>query len=315
MQDRRKIYAIGESLLDIIFRNSQPQTAKAGGSMLNSVVSLGRMKLPVSFISEYGFDDVGNLIDKFLKENGVDTSFIHRYHDGNTALAMAFLDKKNDAHYSFYKNYPSKRLDIIFPVLNKEDIVLCGSFYALSLEIRDKFKSFVLSAKENDAIVLYDPNFRKSHVNEVESLKPLIIENIMMATFVRGSDEDFRNIFGANNPDEAWETIRKYNKCMIYTYNSRGVYVRTSSFSGEFPVNKIKPVSTIGAGDSFNAGIIASLYRDNILNDGIENLGKTEWGKIITTAIEFASHVCMSYDNYIDFAFASKYLSASRHQM
>jgi fructokinase len=65
----------------------------------------------------------------------------------------------------------------------------------------------------------------------------------------------------------------------------------------------------------FQAGIIASLYRDNILNDGIENLGKTEWGKIITTAIEFASHVCMSYDNYIDFAFASKYLSASRHQM
>ena len=90
----RKIYAIGESLLDIIFREDQPQTAKAGGSMLNSVVSLGRMKLPVSFISEYGYDDVGNLIDKFLKENGVDTSFVHRYNDGNTSLALAFLNEK-----------------------------------------------------------------------------------------------------------------------------------------------------------------------------------------------------------------------------
>ena len=311
----RKTYAIGESLLDIIFRDGQPQTAKAGGSMLNSVVSLGRLKLPVSFISEYGYDDVGNLIDKFLKKNGVDTSFVHRYHDGNTALALAFLDKKNDAHYSFYKNYPSKRLDIIFPDLKNEDIVLCGSFYALSPGIRDKFKSFIRAAKENDAIVLYDPNFRKSHINEVENLKPLIIENIKMATIVRGSDEDFRNIFNVNNYEEAWKAIRKYNKCMIYTYNSEGVYVRTSSYSGKFPVRKIKPVSTIGAGDSFNAGIIASFYRENVFRDNIEEMGEREWRKIIGTAVEFASHVCMSYDNYIDLAFASKYLSASRDHM
>jgi fructokinase len=311
----RKIYAIGESLLDIIFRGDQPQTAKAGGSMLNSVVSLGRIKLAVSFISEYGYDDVGNLIDKFLKENGVDTSFVHRYYYGNTALALAFLNEKNDANYTFYKNYPAKRLDIDFPKIGKEDIVLFGSFYALSKEIRHRFMTFIETSKEKGAIIIYDPNFRKSHNNELKSLRPFIIENMQMATIVRGSNEDFRNIFGANNPEEAWEAIRKYNKRMIYTYNSEGVYVRTSSYSGEFPVNKIKPVSTIGAGDSFNAGIIASFYRDNILNDNIEKMRESEWTKTIGMAVEFASHVCMSYDNYIDLAFASKYLSASRHQI
>ena len=62
----RKIYAIGETLLDIIFKNNQPQTAKPGGAMLNSVVSVGRMDLPVYFISEYGIDDAGNLVDSFL---------------------------------------------------------------------------------------------------------------------------------------------------------------------------------------------------------------------------------------------------------
>jgi len=46
-----------------------------------------------------------------------------------------------------------------------------------------------------------------------ESLRPFIIDNMKMATIVRGSNEDFRNIFSANNPEEAWETIRKYNKC------------------------------------------------------------------------------------------------------
>jgi len=302
----RKIYAIGESLLDIIFRDAQPQTAKAGGSLLNSVVSLGRMSLPVSFISEYGCDDVGNLIDNFLKENGVDTSFVHRYHDGNTALALAFLDEKNDAHYSFYKSYPSKRLDINFPALNKEDIVLCGSFYALSSEIRDKYISFIQAAKKEGATVLYDPNFRKSHLNELESLKPLIIENIQLATIIRGSDEDFRNIFGSRNPEEAWKTVKNYCGCMVYTANVDGVYVKTNSFSGRYPVKRIKPVSTIGAGDNFNAGLIASFYRDKITADALVNLGEIEWEKIISLAINFATHVCLSYENYISKDFAKE---------
>ena len=58
----RNIFAIGESLLDIIFSDGLPNSAKAGGSMLNSVVSLGRIGLPVHFITEYGLDSPGKLI-------------------------------------------------------------------------------------------------------------------------------------------------------------------------------------------------------------------------------------------------------------
>jgi fructokinase len=311
----RRIYAIGETLLDIIFTDGKPHTAKAGGSMLNSVVSLGRIALPVSFISEYGCDDVGQMIDEFLKENGVGTSYVHRYEDGKTALALAFLDEKNDAHYSFYKNYPPKRLEIDFPLLTGEDIILCGSFYALSSEIRERFISFLHSARDRGATIIYDPNFRKSHLNELDSLKSMIIENIQLATIVRGSGEDFMNIFGAKKPEDAWRIIKEYCGCMVYTSVTEGVYVRTHSFSGKYPVRKINPVSTIGAGDNFNAGIIASLYRDKIGRKTIGTLGEKEWEKIINTAVEFATDVCMSYDNYIDPAFASKYLSASRFQI
>ena len=268
----RRIYGIGETVLDIIFKDGQPQAAKAGGSVLNSMVSMGRMELPVSFISEYGADDVGNLIDDFLRNNGVDTSFVHRYSQGSTALALAFLDEKNDAHYTFYKDYPGKRLDIDFPLIEEDDIVQCGSFYAIWPEIRDKFKIFVSGAYEKGAMVLYDPNFRKSHLSELGQLKPLIIENIKISSMVRGSDEDFRNIFGVNTPDEAWEEIRNYCKCLVYTANADGVFVRTPSFSGKFPVRRITPVSTIGAGDNFNAGIITSIIHKNIKREQLEEL-------------------------------------------
>ncbi len=302
----RKIYGIGETVLDIIFKENKPQAAKAGGSVLNSVVSMGRMNLPVSFISEYGQDDVGKLIDNFLNENGVDSSSVHRFKNGSTSLALAFLDAKNDAHYTFYKDFPEKRLDIEFPVIMKDDIVQCGSFYAIWPEIREKFKKFITQAKDNGALILYDPNFRPTHVSELNTLKPLIIENMKMTSLLRGSDEDFFNIFGTNSPDDAWKVARDYCRCLVYTANTEGVFVRTTSFSGKFPVQKITPVSTIGAGDNFNAGMLTSIYRNNIKNDQLEQLSEKEWSEIISTAVAFATHVCMSYENYISEEFAEK---------
>jgi fructokinase len=303
----RKIYAIGETLLDIIFRDDKPQTAKPGGSMLNTVVYLGRMSLPVSFISEYGMDDIGDLIDNFLKENGVSTSFVNRYTEGQTALALAFLDKKNDAHYTFYKSYPKNRLNIRFPELKKEDIVLCGSFYALSSGIRDKYLRFIKNANDAGAITLYDPNFRKSHLNEIESLRPMIIENMKMATIVRGSDEDFRNIFGTTTPGETHAAVKKYCSCIVYTSNAFGVYVFTPSFTGKFPVRKIEPLSTIGAGDNFNAGIIFALYNSGIKGEALNEAGENDWKTVISAAVDFATMVCTSYDNYISKEFAKEF--------
>lgn len=302
----RKIYGIGETVLDIIFKNGQPRAAKAGGSVLNSVVSMGRMELPVSFISEYGLDDIGTLIDNFLKENGVDSSFVHRFRDGNTSLALAFLNEKNDASYTFYKDFPEKRLDIEFPEIKIDDIIQCGSFYAIWPEIREKFKKFINNANENGGLILYDPNFRQSHLSELDTLRPLVIENMKMAGLLRGSDEDFMNIFGTKSPDEAYEAVKGFCKCLVYTANVDGVYVRTPAFAGKFPVQKIKPVSTIGAGDNFNAGMLTSIYRNNIKREQMEKLTEVDWSKIITTAVSFATHVCMSYENYISEEFAKE---------
>ena len=300
----RNIYGIGETVLDIIFKDGQPQAAKAGGSVLNSAVSMGRMGLPVSFISEYGVDDVGELIDNFLNENGVNTASVHRFEDGSTSLALAFLNEKNDANYTFYKDFPGKRLSIEFPQLQKEDILQFGSFYAIWPEIRVKIKKFIQNAHDNGALVFYDPNFRKSHISELAKLKPLIIENMRMSGLIRGSDEDFLNIFRVNCADEAWEVVKNYCMCLVYTSNTDGVYVRTNSFSGKFPVKTITPVSTIGAGDNFNAGMITSIHRNNISKNQLYKMGLKEWTLVIETAVDFATHVCLSYENYISEEFA-----------
>jgi len=274
--------------------------------MLNSAVSLGRISLPVFFISEYGDDEVGKIIDHFLNENGVGTSCVHHFKEGNTKLALAFLNEKNDASYTFYDKYPDKRLEIEFPAVCEDDIILCGSIYAITDEIRKKFRDFINMAKNNGAIVIYDPNFRSSHLSELDRLKPMIIENMQMASVIRGSDEDFSNIFGAGTPDEAWDVVRKYCNCLVYTANAEGVFVRTTSFSGRFSVKRIKPVSTIGAGDNFNAGMIASICKNPITRDQLDKMGEDEWSEVISMGVEFATNVCLSYENYISLEFAKE---------
>ena len=293
-------------MLDIIFKNNQPQAAKAGGAMLNSCVSLGRIGLPVSFISEYAGDSVGNIIDIFLSENGVGTRYVDHYKEGKTKLALAFLNERNDASYTFYQDYPEKRLSIDFPMIMKDDIILCGSIYSVTSEIRKKFTDLINRANENGAIVIYDPNFRPTHSADLEKLKPMIIENMKAAKLIRGSDEDFKNIFGASTPDEAWNVVNKYCSCMVYTANSEGVYVRTVSYSGKFAVKAIKPVSTIGAGDNFNAGMMAAIYLNKIFADQLDKMGEKEWLKVVSTGVDFATNVCLSYENYVSLEFAEK---------
>ncbi|HEY4785787.1 MAG TPA: PfkB family carbohydrate kinase [Bacteroidales bacterium] len=303
----RSIYTIGETVLDIVFKNQQPVTAKAGGSMLNTAVSLGRLGLPIHFISEYGTDTVGEIIDGFLISNGVDTHYVYHYSEGKSALALAFLDEKNNANYSFYKAYPSKRLGVTFPEVQPDDIVMFGSFYGITYEIRDVLKKFLHHAKKQGAIIIYDPNFRKSHLFELDVLKPAIIENMSLASIVRCSDEDLELIFNVKDIDSAYETVKHMCGNIIYTSSSNAVYLRTPSLSMKFQIRKIEPVSTIGAGDNFNAGMVYGLFTNNINNNGLLSLSQNIWEQLINTGIDFATEVCLSYENYVSKEFAEKF--------
>jgi len=134
----------------------------------------------------------------------------------------------------------------------------------------------------------------------------MIIENMQNAKMIRGSNEDFKNIYGADNPDEAWDVVRKYCNCLVYTANSEGVYVRTTSYADRFPVKAIKPLSTIGAGDNFNAGMMAAIYLNQITSDQLDKMGEKEWSKVISMGVDFATNVCLSYENYISLEFAEE---------
>jgi fructokinase len=306
----KRIYTIGETVYDIIFKNDQPVSAKAGGAMLNTAISLGRLELPVSFISEIGEDQVGLKIIDFLKENKVDTTFIDRFSDGKTALALAFLNQNENADYSFYKLYPKERLKINLPETDESDSILFGSFFSITPEVRTGLIDFIKKAAEKNSLIIYDPNFRRPHVKDLPALKDMIIENIGFSSIVRGSDEDFELIFGCSNADDAFQVVRKFGcNFLAYTQAQKSVEFRSDKFRFSLNVPAIEPLSTIGAGDSFNAGLIMNLFSKGISHSSLSSM--TEYGLMHTlkTAIEFSSHVCQSFENYISSDFAQNFIS------
>ena len=159
--------------------------------MLNSAVSLGRTGINVEFISDIADDQPGEMIVRFLMENQVGTSFLNRYHKGKTTLALAFLNKNADAAYTFYEGGPKEMSSGNLPMPCRNDIVLFGSFYSLTDRIRENLKPVLASAGKNNTMILYDPNFRSPHINDLSMVMPYISENISCADIVRGSDEDF----------------------------------------------------------------------------------------------------------------------------
>jgi len=292
------IYTLGESLLDIIFDTTGKVTATPGGAMLNVAVSLARRLTKSILISEWGDDMVGAKIDSFLKENTIDTTFVRRYKNIKTSLALAFLDEEAKPSYSFYKHYPKKRRLITNIDFTARDFLLFGSLYSLDPAIRSDILTIVKKAKHHGAFVIYDPNIRHAHHLNNTNIKEAIVQNIALSDMVKGSDDDFTNIFGEGNTAFWINKIKTINKeaIIINTLGAKGSVADVKGVLIEKNSLPMKVVSTVGAGDAFNAGM---LFEMNQLENKISDLNITQWNDILNTATLFASEVCGRKENYV----------------
>jgi len=256
--------------------------------------------LPVSIIADLVNDKIGNIIHNFLLENQIDDSPVYWHQHGRSRLALAFLNNCSDADYLFYKMQHEVLPEFTFPQIDHDDIFIFGSYYGIKPLIRPLIKPYIENARQNGTLILYDPNFRKSHLSILEEVRPYIEENIRLSHIVKASAEDCELIWKEKDGDKIYEIIRSFSgKYFILTQASKNVLVYTPQKKYMFPANRIKPVSTVGAGDAFMAGLTFALYQKQINVAKLESLTDENWEKIIHTAILTSSKVCLTYDNYI----------------
>ena len=284
----RRVIGIGETVLDILFKNDQPQKAVPGGSTFNSIVSLGRAGVPSVMVTEVGDDHIGDMTCRYLTDNGVSAQYVCRHPGTKSHVTLAFLDEQNDAQYMFYKDHASAALDGQLPTINSHDVVLFGSFFAINPAIRPAVSRLLHEARDAGAWLYYDINFRKSHIADIPRVLSNIEENMRLSNLVRGSMEDFAYLYDLHDSDAIYARVKPFCIALILTDGARSIRVYTPEGCETYPVQPIATVSTVGAGDNFNAGYIYAMLR------GIDNHADR-----IAMAQRWSQDVCRQIGNNI----------------
>ena len=77
-----------------------------------------------------------------------------------------------------------------------------------------------------------------------------------LADVIRGSMEDFDYLYGLHDGDAIYAHVSHHCTTLILTDGARSIRVYTPEGCETYPVQPIETVSTVGAGDNFNAGYI-----------------------------------------------------------
>lgn len=291
------IHTLGEAILDIVIQPDLQTTLQAGGSMLNTAVSLGRCELPVTFYGNTGADPQGDFIRSFLQNNGVGTAALTSASNHQTPLALAWLNPEKEAKYQFYKQkeFPLPSL----PKLLKGDFLLFGSFFSLQKNIHNAIHKLLAKQSSKDVYVIYDPNFREPHKKDLPLLLSSIEMNISASSLVRASSEDFQHIFNCSDGAAAWEICRALGaQALVYSRGPKGA----TFYGPDIVVHQAslakKIISTVGAGDAFNAGILAFLHKNEweLCSDWKESSAE----ELLLWGSSFAAKVCASPWNYVE---------------
>ena len=285
---KKRVIGVGETVLDILFKNDQVQKAVPGGSTFNSMVSLGRAGVPCVMVTDVGGDHVGDMICRYLLDNGVSSEYVCRHEHVKSHITLAFLNEHNDAQYVFYKDHASVCLDGKLPKMDKDDMVLFGSFFSINPAIRSVVGGLLRAAREAGAWLYYDVNFRKNHIVDLPDVMPNIEENMRLADVVRGSMEDFDYMLGLHDGDAIYERVSRHCRTLLLTDGARSIHVYTPEGCETYPVQAIETVSTVGAGDNFNAGYIYAMLQ------GMDNQASR-----IEMAQRWSQDVCRQIGNNI----------------
>lgn len=293
-----RVFAFGEILSDFITHNGVNFVCMPGGSVVNAALTLSSTDVEVFLIADLCSDALGKSLQTTLHAKSIDTRYCNTNNCCKSNLAVAFLDEDRVPIYTFYKDSPMEASTFILPEFLPGDILLFGSGYAVLPSNSSRITAVVEHAIKSGCIVYYDVNVRELSVDKRQEILSLYFRNMLYAHVVKGSIDDFFLLFDTTDPYQIYLRCKPYCKNLILTYGAKDIHVFTPQYKKKYNVPGIEVVSTIGAGDNFNAGCIYAIR--NAIGP-VEDFSSQMWDRIIQSGIDFATQSCKSIYNYINF--------------
>ena len=293
----------GEALFDF-FAQSPESMAKgqvdfraiAGGSPFNVAVGLRRLGVDTALFAGLSTDYLGRRLKQVLVNEGVSTEYLHDL-DAPTTLAMVALDASGSPAYSFRgegcadRQLHGHHLPLLGPEVRGVHV---GSFSLVVQPVGDTLLALV-KRESGQRLISLDPNVRLNPEPDIERWRQRISELIPYADVIKVSDEDLELLYPGQDAQQIARSWLNHRCQLVFlTRGSQGASV----FSREHgqrsvPASLVQVADTVGAGDTFQAAVIAWLTGHGLDSiEGVQGLSALQLDALLDFASRAAALTC-----------------------
>ena len=289
------ILCCGEALIDMLPRQlpdgSDVYLPVAGGAVFNTAITLGRLGADAGFLSGLSSDMFGDTLRQSLAESGVDHNLCITS-PRPTTLAFVKLVNGN-AQYQFYDEASAGRMIATSDLPEIPQDVSAMHFGAISLipePCGATYEALALGQAKRCVISL-DPNIRRSFIRNEQAYRTRLTRMIAVADIVKVSDEDLEWLADGASPEETvagW--LDAATSLVAITRGADGAHIHTRNGRIDVPARKVEVVDTVGAGDSFNGGLLHGLGRAGLLGkEALRGAAPEALREAVELAVEVAA--------------------------
>lgn len=285
------ILCAGESLIDMVPDGSGGYRPLSGGAVYNTTVALGRLGVPTGYLWPISRDPFGEQLLGPLREAGVDTRLCPRT-DRLTTLAFVTLTD-GEARYAFYDEGSAGRMlapdDL--PALPESVAAIFAGGISLVPDPCGAAVESLIAAHHDRVPVMLDPNIRPFFIQDPEAYRARLARLLPMADIVKLSGDDLEWLHPDLSADEAAKAVLATGpRILLQTGGAEGARAHWAGQTVAAPAVRVAVVDTIGAGDTFNAGVLASLHDQGVLTkDGLGRLTEDQMRAALTLGAQAAA--------------------------
>lgn len=293
----------GEALFDF-FSEEDPsgQASKvnykaiAGGSPFNVAVGLRRLGIEAALFGGVSTDFLGRRLLQVLRDEGVNAQFLVEF-AAPTTLAMVAVGADGSPQYSFRGEGCADRqlTRAHLPTLGDEVRGLhVGSFSLVVQPIGDTLLALV-QRESGKRLISLDPNVRLNPQPDIQLWRDRVAELVKHADLIKVSDEDLHLLYPDQSPEsllEGWLQHRCQLVFLTRGSNGASVFSRQHGHWSQ-PALKVVMADTVGAGDTFQAALIAWLTEQQLDSvEGLQHLTRAQIDAMLGFAIRAAALTC-----------------------
>jgi fructokinase len=251
---------IGEALIDIVERSDGTSDEHVGGSPLNVAVGLSRLGREVDFLTHIGDDSAGRQIVEYVNAAGVQLVSGSQTAT-RTATARAVVGDDGSAEYVFDLDWQLSGTPPVAPPL----FVHTGSIAAVQ-DPGCLAVAALVDAYRVSATVTFDPNVRPALIADRELARTRIEHLVELSDIVKVSEEDLHWLDPDRPPERVAQTWLGLGPAIVaVTMGDHGAAAFCAAGEVQIPSRPVHVVDTVGAGDSFMAGLLDALWERDLL--------------------------------------------------